>query len=355
MKRDILITGSGGLVGSEAALYFAGKGLRIIGVDNDMRAGFFGADASVRWKIKSLREDLGRDYLHHDIDIRDLRKLTDIFKENKKSIKAVIHAAAQPSHDWAAKEPQTDFTVNANGTLNLLELAREYSPETPFIFLSTNKVYGDTPNRLPLAEKEKRWEIEEDHKYYNGIDETMSIDCSMHSLFGASKAAADILTQEYGRYFGMPTASFRGGCLTGPKHSGALMHGFLSYLARCAVTGEVYTIFGYKGKQVRDNIHSYDLIRMFDEFIQNPKSGEIYNVGGSRFSSCSVLEAIELCEEITGKKIKTAYSENNRRGDHIWYISSVDKFKSHFPKWDYSYNLKDTIQEIADSISYRNK
>jgi len=355
MKRYILITGSGGLVGSEAALYFAAKGYKIIGVDNDMRAAFFGRDASVRWNIESLRGGLQANYIHHDIDIRDLAGLKEIFKKNKNGIKAVIHAAAQPSHDWAAKDPQTDFTVNANGTLNLLELAREYSPEAPFIFLSTNKVYGDAPNGLPLQEKEKRWEIEENHKYCGGIDETMSIDYSMHSLFGASKAAADILTQEYGRYFGMPTASFRGGCLSGPKHSGTLMHGFLSYLVKCAFTGVVYNIFGYKGKQVRDSMHSYDLIRMFDEFIQNPRSGEVYNVGGSRFSSCSVLEAIELCEDITGKRIKTRYCRDNRRGDHIWYISSVDKFKSHFPKWDYSYSLKDTIREIADSISRRTK
>lgn len=344
----ILITGSAGLVGSESALYFGVKEYKIIGIDNDMRAKFFGPEASTKWVLSALSERLGSRYIHYDIDIRNLGKLKDIFKENSKDIKAIIHAAAQPSHDWAAKDPYTDFTINANGTLSLLELVRKYCPETPFIFISTNKVYGDTPNYLPLVEEEKRWEIDKNHKYYNGIDETMSIDQSMHSLFGASKVAADILTQEYGRYFDIPTVCFRGGCLTGPKHSGTLMHGFLSYLMKCAILGNTYTIFGYKGKQVRDNIHSYDLVRMFEEFIKSPKCGEVYNVGGSRFSNCSILEAIELCEKITGNKMNILYSDKNREGDHIWYISSVKKFRTHYPTWDYTYDIERILLEIFE-------
>jgi len=348
----ILITGSGGLIGSESALYFS-KRYKIIGIDNDMRAKFFGPNASIKWNLSNLARKLKRSYSHYNCDIRNLPRIKDIFNKNKKEIKAIIHTAAQPSHDWAAKNPYTDFTINANGTLNLLELTREYCPEAPFIFISTNKVYGDTPNRLPLVEKEKRWEIDSNHKYYNGIDENMSIDKSMHSIFGASKLAADILTQEYGRYFNIPTVVFRGGCLTGPKHSGTLLHGFLSYLSKCAVTGKLYTIFGYKGKQVRDNIHSYDLVRMFEEFIENPRSGEVYNAGGSRFNNCSVLEAVDLCEELTGNKMRIAYSENSRQGDHIWYISSVEKFKRHYPNWHYTYDLKKTLQEILNSMKNR--
>ncbi len=353
--KKILITGSGGLIGSEAAQYFAGKGFRIVGIDNDMRKAFFGKGASVRRNISQLTGSLKASYSHHDIDIRDTARLRSIFKKERRAIKAIIHAAAQPSHDWAAKDPQTDFTINANGTLNLLELTKAFCLESPFLFLSTNKVYGDTPNRLPLIEKRKRWEVSPKHKFFKGIDESMSIDSSLHSLFGASKAAADILTQEYGRYFNMPTAAFRGGCLTGPKHAGAVLHGFLSYLIKCALSGKTYTIFGYKGKQVRDNIHSYDLIRMFDEFIKNPRTGEVYNAGGSRHSNCSVLEAIKLCEEATGRKIRTAYSKNSRRGDHIWYISSVEKFRKHYPKWKYTYTLEDTISEIASSMLARPK
>lgn len=351
--KKILITGSCGLVGSEAALYFAAQGFEILGMDNDMRAVFFGSDASTKWNLYVLSEKLGRKYVHCNGDIRDSHFLEDIFKNNHTEIKAIIHTAAQPSHDWAAKDPQTDFTINANGTLNLLELTRKFCPDSPFIFMSTNKVYGDVPNKLPLVEKERRWEIEKSHPYYNGIDETMCIDQSKHSLFGASKLAADILTQEYGRYFNMPTVCFRGGCLTGPNHSGTMMHGFLSYLMKCAIAEDTYTIFGYKGKQVRDNIHSYDLVRMFEEYIKNPKSGEVYNVGGSRFSNCSVLEAIELCEQITGNKMKIAYSEKNRIGDHVWYISNVEKFKNHYPAWKYTYSIKETLIEIFDSIKDR--
>lgn len=345
--KKILITGSAGLIGSEASLYF-GKMHKIIGIDNDMRASFFGPDASTKWNLDNLSDMLGANYIHFGADIRNSTEIEAIFIEHAKDLKAIIHTAAQPSHDWAAKDPHTDFSVNAAGTLNMLELARKYCPETPFIFTSTNKVYGDTPNSLPLIENETRWEIEEGHKYQKGIDETMSIDQSKHSLFGASKVAADILTQEYSRYFNMPTAIFRGGCLTGPNHSGTMLHGFLSYLMRCAVTGEQYYILGYKGKQVRDNIHSFDLVKMFEEFIKAPRQGEVYNAGGSRFSNCSMIEAVDLCERISGNKMNTKYVDENRAGDHIWYVSDVSKFKAHYPSWNYEHNLTDTLTEIFD-------
>jgi CDP-paratose 2-epimerase len=261
----------------------------------------------------------------------------------------IIHTAAQPSHDWAAREPLTDFGINADGTLNLLEMTRLHCPEAVFIFTSTNKVYGDLPNFLPLEEQATRWELPKGHRFYDGIDESMSIDQSKHSLFGASKVAADVLVQEYGRYFGMKTACFRGGCLTGPSHSGAQLHGFLAYLMKCCVTGEEYTIFGYKGKQVRDNIHSYDLITAFDAFWQNPRCAEVYNIGGGRQNNCSVLEAIEACEKISGKKMKYVYSENNRSGDHMWYISHLGKFQSHYPEWQQKYTLHETIVEIYEN------
>jgi CDP-paratose 2-epimerase len=266
-------------------------------------------------------------------------------------VTAIIHTASQPSHDWAARDPQTDFTVNANGTLNLLEAAREFCPEAPFIFTSTNKVYGDTPNRLPLRELEKRWEIEPGHEYEPGISETMSIDYTKHSLFGASKVAGDILVQEYGRYFGMPTVAFRGGCLTGPAHAGTELHGFLSYLMICTVTGRPYRVFGYKGKQVRDNIHSFDLVETFVEFIGAPRAGEVYNIGGSRHSNCSMLEAIDFCEEISGKKLTWSYEEANRIGDHIWWISDVRKFQSHYPTWKFRYGLREILEEIYAAVS----
>jgi CDP-paratose 2-epimerase len=272
----------------------------------------------------------------------------------KTDIKLVLHTAAQPSHDWAAKEPFTDFTVNANGTLNLLEMTRKFCPEAVFIFTSTNKVYGDTPNRLPLVELGSRWEIAESHPYFaDGIDEAMSIDQTKHSLFGASKVAADVLVQEYGRYFGMKTGVFRGGCLTGPNHSGAKLHGFLSYLMKCAITGDQYTVFGYKGKQVRDNIHSYDLVSMFWHFYQNPRAGEVYNAGGGRHSNCSMLEAIDLCEKITGNKMNYVYTEDNRIGDHIWWISDVNKFKAQYPGWDWKYDLTDILVQINEATVSR--
>ncbi|MEL6821533.1 MAG: NAD-dependent epimerase/dehydratase family protein, partial [Calditrichota bacterium] len=271
-----------------------------------------------------------------------------IFQRFGKDIELIIHTAAQPSHDWAAKDPFTDFTVNANGTLNLLENTRQHAPEAVFLFCSTNKVYGDTPNRLPLLEEEKRWEIDASHTYSNGIDETMSIDQSKHSLFGASKVAADVLVQEYGRYFDMKTAVFRGGCLTGPGHSGTQLHGFLAYLMKCVATGNPYTIFGYKGKQVRDNIHSFDMVNALYHFYKKPRIGEVYNIGGTRHSNCSMLEAIEICEKITGCKLDWTYSDTNRVGDHIWWISSMTKFKNHFPEWDFRYTIYDILKEIYD-------
>lgn len=343
-----LITGSAGLIGSESARYFAKKGLEIVGIDNDMRKYFFGADASTAWNKRVLQREI-KNYTHQNLDVRDFKGLEKVFKKYTVDIKLVIHTAAQPSHDWAAREPLTDFSVNANGTLNLLELTRRHCPKAVFIFTSTNKVYGDLPNQLPLVERETRWELPESHPFSKGIDETMSIDQSTHSLFGASKMAADILVQEYGRYFKMNTASFRGGCLTGPNHSGALLHGFLAYLMKCAVTGEKYTIYGYQGKQVRDNIHSFDLITAFDAFYRKPRCGEVYNIGGGRENNCSVLEAIAMCEKITGKKMRHAYSSKNRVGDHIWYISSLKKFQSHYPAWRQQYTLEKTLEQI-----YRN-
>ena len=348
-----MITGSAGLIGSEAVAFLADKFDLILGIDNNMRAYFFGEDSSTAWNRSRLEEE-HLHYKHYAVDIRDVQALEAIFNEYGSDIKLILHTAAQPSHDWAAKEPFTDFSVNATGTLNMLEMNRQYCPEAVFIFTSTNKVYGDNPNYLPLIETDTRWEIEESHPYYKeGIDELMSIDHTKHSIFGASKLAADVLVQEYGRYFGMKTGVFRGGCLTGPNHSGAQLHGFLAYLMRCAITGQHYTIFGYKGKQVRDNIHSYDLVNMFWHFYQNPRPGEVYNAGGGRFSNCSMLEAITMCEQITGKKMNYSYSESNRIGDHIWYISDLGKFKAHYPGWSWQYGLTDILSQIHNGISSR--
>ena len=353
MKRDtIIVSGSAGLIGSETVKHFAAKGLRVVGLDNDMRSRFFGEEASTKTTRDSLVETI-ENYEHHDLDIRDALDVRDLFKANKGRIAAVVHTAAQPSHDWAARDPQMDFTVNANGTLNLLEGTREFCPEAPFVFTSTNKVYGDTPNRLPLRELELRWEIEAGHEYEPGISETMSIDQTKHSLFGASKAAADILVQEYGRYFGMPTACFRGGCLTGPAHAGTELHGFLSYLMKCTVSGRPYRVFGYNGKQVRDNIHSFDLVEAFAAFIDAPRAGEVYNIGGSRHSNCSMREAIQLCEEISGQKLTWNYVEDNRIGDHIWWISDVRKFERHFPKWKFRYGMREILNEIHEAVAVK--
>src|SRR3984893_5616789 len=320
----------------------------VVGIDNDMRAEFFGEEASTGWVRDQLVQGLPN-YLHYDVDIRDTYEVSRIFDRFGSDISLIIHAAAQPSHDWAASNPTLDFTVNANGTSVMLEATRKFAPEAVFIFMSTNKVYGDRPNYLPLVEHETRWEVAANHPYAaRGIPETMSVDQTVHSLFGASKIAADVLVQEYGRYFGMKTACFRGGCLTGPNHSGTQLHGFLAYLMKCAVTGNRYTIFGYKEKQVRDNIHSGDLIRAFHEFFKNPRSGEVYNIGGGRFSNCSMMEAITLCEEITGRTFHYDYVDENRRGDHIWWISDLSHFQEHYPQWKQQYDVRGILQEIFD-------
>jgi len=348
-----IVTGSAGLIGSEAVNFFSKKMDVVIGIDNNQRAYFFGEQASTNWNKNRLVETVPN-YTHYAADIRNYTDVEKIFKEYGNDVKIVIHTAAQPSHDWAAKEPLTDFTVNANGTINLLELTRLHCPEAVFIFTSTNKVYGDTPNFLPLIEMENRWEIAETHPYFKeGIDEHMSIDQTKHSLFGASKVAADVLVQEYGKYFGMKTGVFRGGCLTGPQHSGTQLHGFLSYLMKCAITGDHYTVFGYKGKQVRDNIHSWDLVNMFWHFYKNPREGEVYNAGGGRFANCSMKEAIVLCQAITGKKMNYTLTDDNRIGDHIWYISDVSKFKQHYPDWQQQFTLQDTLLQIHESMAQR--
>lgn len=345
----VIVSGSAGLIGSEAAAYFAGKGMDVVGIDNDMRSYFFGAEASTHWNQSRLERALGKRYKHVAADIRDAGAVDRVFAEYGSAIALVIHTAAQPSHDWAAKEPVTDFGVNALGTLHMLEAARKHCPTAPFIFTSTNKVYGDRPNTLPLVEHETRWEIEAKHEYFaEGIPETMSIDESTHSIFGASKVAADVMVQEYGRYFDMNTASFRGGCLTGPNHSGAQLHGFLAYLMKCAATDRPYTVFGYKGKQVRDNIHSTDLIRAFDAFFQSPRSARVYNIGGGRFSNCSMLEATRMCEEITGRRMQTSYTETNRTGDHIWWISDLARFKADYPEWKLEYDVPAILKEMYE-------
>ena len=354
MANIAVITGAAGLIGSEAVRFFSNQGFDCVGIDNDMRSYFFGDDASTAWNAKKLVSQLDN-YTHYNADIRSLDDLNKIFAQYSSDIKVVIHTAAQPSHDWAAKEPITDFTVNANGTLNLLESTREHCPEAVFIFTSTNKVYGDSPNDLPLVELDKRWEIDTSHSYYEfGIDETMSIDQSKHSIFGASKVAADVMVQEYGKYFGMKTGAFRGGCLTGPDHSGAKLHGFLAYLMKCAYHKDPYTVFGYKGKQVRDNIHAYDMVNCFYEFYKAPRVGEVYNMGGSRHSNCSMKEAVKLCEEITGNKMDISYTDESRVGDHIWYISDVRKFQDHYPNWQYTKNIEDILTDIFEGIRSRN-
>ena len=343
-----IITGSAGLVGSEAVTYFAALGMDIVGIDNGMRSEFFGPEASTdRVRNRLLAEVQG--YQHHDVDIRDTDAVSRIFERYRRDINLVIHTAAQPSHDWAATNPTVDFTVNANGTSAVLEATRRFAPDAVFIFMSTNKVYGDRPNMLPLVEHQTRWEIDVNHPYAaRGIPETMSIDHTTHSLFGVSKVAADLLVQEYGRYFGMKTVSFRGGCLTGPNHSGTRLHGFLAYLMKCAVTETPYTVFGYGKKQVRDNIHSGDLISAFNEFFQQPRIGEVYNIGGGMQSNCSMLEAMSLCEEITGKQLHWDYVDENRRGDHIWWISDITRFQEHYPNWKLHSSVPQILREIYE-------
>jgi CDP-paratose 2-epimerase len=345
----VIVTGSAGLIGSGTCEKFHAEGFDVVGIDNDMRASFFGADASTGDTRERLKASL-KNYEHHSLDIRDRSGIEGLFKRFGKSVKAVVHTAAQPSHDWAARDPHTDFGVNAFGTLNLLEATRQHSPEAVFIFTSTNKVYGDTPNRLPLVELETHYDIDPSHRFRRGIDETMSIDQTKHSLFGASKVSADLMVQEYGAYFGMRTVCFRGGCLTGPAHAGTELHGFLAYLMKCTATGLPYRVFGYKGKQVRDNIHSHDLVAAFWEFFKAPRVAEVYNIGGSRHSCCSMQQAITACERITGRTLNWTYVDDNRIGDHIWWISDVTKFQSHYPTWRYRYDLEGILREIHAAV-----
>jgi len=348
-----LVTGSAGLVGAESVRFLIERGFRVVGIDNDMRRMFFGDDASTQPCREHLEAALPN-YEHFNIDIRNRRAVEALFAGYGEKLELVIHTAAQPSHDWAARQPHVDFAVNAVGTLNLLESCRRHSPNASFIVTSTNKVYGDRPNTLPLRECETRWEIDPAHRFAeHGIDETMPVDQSTHSLFGVSKLSADVLVQEYGRYFGMNTVCFRGGCITGPGHSGTKLHGFLSYLIRCALTGERFTILGYRGKQVRDNIHAFDLVNMFWHYHQSPRPGEVYNAGGGRHSNCSVLEAVSLCEEILGTPMNVNYAEEPRIGDHIWYISDTRKFRRHYPQWEYTYTLREIFEDIAAGQSAR--
>ena len=345
----LLITGSSGLIGSEAVKYFDSRGHTVIGVDNNMRKTFFGPEGDTAWRAKELSTSCRR-YQHHDLDIRDRSSILELFTEGR--FDAVIHTAAQPSHDRARDIPFLDFEVNALGTLNLLEANRRASPEAPFVHMSTNKVYGDSPNHLRLVEKEYRWDYA-DREFQHGIPENFDIDQSMHSLFGASKLAADILVQEYGRYFGMPSCTLRAGCLTGASHAGVELHGFLSYLIKCNMIGKPYNVFGYKGKQVRDNIHSADVVKFMDAFIEDPRVGEVYNLGGGKANSISILEAFNMAKELTGKAMRSHYTEEHRLGDHMCYYSDLSKIKDHFPEWGIEMSLEDIFQEIVDGWSTR--
>lgn len=342
-----IVTGSGGLIGSQSVGGLIEAGWRVIGIENDMRASFFGPESSTRPVSESLVERYD-DFRSVELDIRDAEGVARLFAEVPGGPDLIIHTAAQPSHDWAARDPQTDFGVNALGTLNLLEAARAHAPDAPFIFCSTNKVYGDLPNSLPLVEQELRLELPTDHPYHGGIPVEMSIDRSTHSLFGVSKASADLLVQEYGRYFGMPTVCFRGGCLTGPQHAGAELHGFLAYLMKCVVTGRPYTVFGYGGKQVRDNIHCADLVAAFMEFQKAPRAAAVYNIGGGRNSNCSMLEAIRDCERIAGRELDWTMSEENRIGDHRWWISDLKPFEADYPGWVQRYGIEEILTEIYE-------
>jgi CDP-paratose 2-epimerase len=344
MKR-MLVTGSSGLIGSEVCAYFHGQGWLIHGLDNNNRATFFGPQGDTRWNQRRLQADL-KNFKHHELDIRDRAGALALIQELRPDV--IVHTAAQPSHDLAAKIPFDDFDTNAVGTLNLLESTRLYTPGTVFVHMSTNKVYGDAPNELPLVEQAKRWDYASSSDF-DGITEQMRIDQSKHSLFGASKVAADVMVQEYGRYFGMKTCCLRGGCLTGPNHSGVELHGFLSYLVKCNLEGKKYSIFGYKGKQVRDNIHSFDVARFIHAFIENPRSGEVYNLGGGRGNSCSIFEAFDMIEAISGKKMQYEYVDKNREGDHICYISNLKKMTSHYPDWNITKTLRNIFEEIHQS------
>ncbi len=344
-----IVTGSAGLIGSEAVRHFAALGLDIVGIDNDMRRQFFGDEASTAWNVLQLTSELGDAYTHYDVDIRDRDTLAGIFGRYGKDVAVVIHTAAQPSHDWAVRDPFTDFDVNAVGTLNVLQNVREHCICAPVLHCSTNKVYGDRPNTLPLVELETRWEIEAGHPYEQGIREDMSIDSCLHSVFGASKVAADVMVQEYGRYFDMRTACFRGGTLTGPAHSATELHGFLAYVMRCAMERRPYTIYGYKGKQVRDAIHSHDVVAAFEAFFRSPRSAEVYNLGGGRHSNASVLEAIALAEKISGNPMTHSYVDTNRVGDHIWWVGSNARFADHYPDWKMTYDVPAILQEIYEA------
>ena len=343
--KKLLVTGSSGLIGSEVVTFFCREAWQVNGLDNNMRRDFFGPEGDTSWNQKRLEQEFAG-FRHHEVDIRDRAKVLDLVREIKPD--AIVHAAAQPSHDLAAARPFDDFDVNAGGTLNLLEAARRACPEAPFIHLSTNKVYGDAPNQLNLVEKEMRWDYA-DQQYLDGIKETFPIDNSMHSVFGASKVAADVMVQEYGRYFQMPSCCLRCGCLTGPNHSGVELHGFLSYLIRCNLEGKTYRVYGYKGKQVRDNIHSHDVTQLIECFIEAPRFGEVYNLGGGRDNSISILEAFRLIKEVSGKEMSYEYVDQNRRGDHICYISNLSKIKAHFPKWKIRKNLKGIFREIYEA------
>ena len=343
-----IVTGSGGLVGAESVRWLVREGLDVIGIENDMRSRFFGADASTRPTSERLLAEFG-ELRVVDLDIRNADGLMKLFAEHSGRIEAVVHAASQPSHDWAAADPQTDFTVNANGTLNLLEAARSHAPDAPFIFISTNKVYGDRPNELSFEELPTRFELPSSHRYFGGIDTSMPIDASLHSLFGVSKTSADLLVQEYGRYFGIPTVSFRGGCLTGPHHAGAEPHGFLAYLMRCVATGTPYTVYGYDGKQVRDNLHCADLVAAFAAYRAAPRPAAIYNIGGGRYSNCSMLEAIETCERVAGRELDWQLAESPRIGDHLWWISDLSEFRADYPEWEPRLGVEDILREMHDS------
>ena len=348
-----IVTGSGGLVGAATARLFAAEGLDVVGIDNDMRQVFFGAEASTAWQVRTLQQSCRR-YTHVDADIRDADAIGRVFARHGRDVAAVVHCAAQPSHDWAMRDPVTDFTVNANGTLTLLEATRRHAPDAAFIFVSTNKVYGDRPNALPLVEKPTRFELDPVHPWAaHGIPEEMPVDACLHSLFGASKLAADVLVQEYGRYFGMRTACFRGGCLTGPGHSGAQLHGFLSYLVRCAATDTPYSVFGHKAKQVRDNIHAEDLARAFLCFVERPTCGEVYNIGGGRHSNCSVIEAITLAEAAVGRPMRVTVVDQPRIGDHVWWISDTRKFRAHYPQWRQRHDIASIVADIHAGVAAR--
>ena len=343
----VLITGSSGLVGSESVNFFCEKGFDVIGIDNNLRKFFFGSEGSTLW-VKNLLLKKNKNFKSLNIDIRNYNNLEKLFKKYKKKISLIIHCAAQPSHDYGKNFPIIDFNVNATGTLNLLELTKKYCYEAKFIFMSTNKVYGDNPNKLKVFEKKNRWELKKSDKYFRGIDEKFPIDDCTHSFFGVSKTYADLIVQEYGKNVGLKTVCFRGGCITGPNHSGAKLHGFLSYLVKLSLKNKKYNIIGYKGKQVRDNLHSFDLVNCFWEFYKKPREGEIYNIGGGRYSNCSILEALQIVEKIKNIKIKKRFYNLPRVGDHIWYISNLSKFKKHYPKWKQKYNTLKIIEELID-------